>query len=122
MPWTKVIEIGTASTIVGAAVLWLGSKVYITKKDKKDQEDACLLYRRECQDRICSKLDKVANQIETNKLEMISHRDKMEDKLSAKVEGNRKLVSDHYSEVKHALGLIQGQLGVIERTVNRNNK
>ena len=122
MPWTKVIEIGTASGIVGGAVLWLGSKLYATKKDKKDLEDSCIQYRRECQDRICSKLDKVANQIETNKLEMISHRDKMEDKLSAKVEGNRKLVSDHYSEVKHALGLIQGQLSVIERTVNRNNK
>ena len=129
MPWTKIIEIGTASGIVGGAVLWLGSKLYATKKDRKDLEDmatkdrkefenTCATHRKSCQEKICSKIDKIATQIEINKLEIITHRDKMEEKLSAKVEENRKVVSEHYSEVKHALGLIQGQLGLIERIIN----
>ena len=129
MPWTKIIEIGTASGIVGGAVLWLGSKLYATKKDRKDLEDmatkdrkefenTCATHRKSCQEKICFKIDKIATQIEINKLEIITHRDKMEEKLSAKVEENRKVVSEHYSEVKHALGLIQGQLGLIERIIN----
>ena len=122
MPWAKIIEVGTASGLVGGAVLWIGSKLYLTKKEKKNMEDACSSYRQTCQVKLCAKIDKVAIQIETNKLEMIAHRDRTEEKLSTKVEGNRKIVSEHYSEVKHALGVIQGQLGVIERMVNGNTK
>ena len=108
MPWTRIIEIGTASGIIGTALVFIGSRFFVIKKEKTD-----------CQKTLCYKIDKVSQQIETNKIEMISHRDKTEEKLSAKIEGNRKIVSEHYSEVKHALGVIQGQLGIIERTVNK---
>ena len=111
MPWERIIEVGTASGILGTALVLTGSRFFVTKKEKSD-----------CQKTLCSKIDKVAQQIETNKLEMIGHRDKSEEKLSAKVEINRKVVSDHYSEVKHSLGVIQGQLGVIERIINGSKK
>ena len=108
MPWTRIIEIGTASGIIGTALVFIGSRFFVTKKEKTD-----------CQKTLCHKIDKVSQQIEINKREMIDHRDRTEEKVSCNIESNRKRMSEHYSEVQHALGVIQGQLGIIERMVNK---
>ena len=118
MPWQRVIEIGTASGIVGTTLVWIGSKLFVTKKEKKDMEKICLTNRTDCHTKLCGKLDKISNQIDTNKKESDSHRGAMEEKLAKRVLENRDMVLLNYAEVSGKLGTIQGQLIGIEKQID----
>jgi len=122
MPWSRVIEIGTASGIIGTGLIWFGSRIFVTKKEKEGLENNCKTFRNDCQTRLCVKIDKLSDQIKTDKLDSEIHQNGMEEKLAKRVAENRDMVLLHYAEVKGVLGSIQGQLVSIERNLDREKK
>lgn len=96
-PWSNIIEIGTAFSIVGGVLLWLGSRVFVTKKDCKEEKHLC-------QERLCRKLDELARRRDEDKAEAIREREKLE-----------RMVTAQFTEVRQFMGRIEGVLETLRR-------
>ena len=84
--------------------------------------DTCAEKQRDCQSKICNKLDKMSVQRDEDKADAIARREQTEEKIFVAVRENRTLITDHYAEMRGFMGEIRGLLSDIKRNGNGGSR